>query len=213
MGGGEGGAARAAADAPGADARRRDIRAVGSIPPGAGGRLVDAVATALGDEDIEVRGEAFYLLVASGADIGSRIAPLLASPSKVARAHGALVLANRGDVSRAGEVARLARDESATVRSAAMGALGHMAVRAAPGALPDAAAAAEAVRSCLGDDSIEVRRSALQAAVHLGMGLAAAEKSGLAAAADAEIDRLLALCGGRHGDGGENNDGGGPGGN
>lgn len=196
MGGSGGGAAPAAADAPGADARRRDIRAVGSIPHGADGRLVDTVASALGDEDIEVRGEAFYRLVASGADIGERIAPLLASPSKVARAHGALVLANRGDVSRAGEVARLARDGSATVRSAAMGALGHMAVRAAPRPLPDAAAAAEAVRSCLGDGSIEVRRSALQAAVHLGMDLAAAERDGLAAAADAEIDRLLALCGG-----------------
>lgn len=193
MGGGEGGAA-AARDA---NARRRDIRAVGSIPRGAGGRLVDTVASALGDEDVEVSGEAFYLLVASGADIGRRIAPLLASPSRAARARGALVLANRGDMPRAGEVARLARDESATVRSAAMGALGHMAVRAAPGPLPDADAAAEAVRSCLGDGSVEVRRSALQAAVHLGMDLAAAEMSCLAAAADAEIDRMLALCGGR----------------
>lgn len=221
MGRGGRGGAGAPAPAPAQDAveRRRAIRAVGSIPPGADGRLVDRVASALGDEDIEVRGEAFYLLVASGADIGGRIAPLLASPSKIARAHGALVLANRGDVSRAGEVARLARDGSATVRSSAMGALGHMAARAAPGALPGAAGAAEAVRSCLGDGSIEVRRSALQAAVHLGMDLSPAERDGLAAAADAEIDRLLALCGGggtsrlssRDGDG--KNDGGGPGGN
>ena len=199
MGRGDGGGAGALAHDPaaGVEARRRGIRAVASIPPGADGRLVDRVASALGDEDIEVRGEAFYLLVASGADIGGRIAPLLASPSKVARAHGALVLANRGDVSRAGEVARLARDESATVRSSAMGALGHMAARAAPGPLPDAAAAIDAVRSCLVDDSIEVRRSALQAAVHLGMDLVPAERDSLAAAADAEIDRLLALCGWR----------------
>lgn len=162
--------------------------------PDAGAALVAGVAPALGDGDIEARGEAFRLLVASRADIGRHLAPLLASPSATVRAHVALVLANRGDASRAGEVARLARDGSAAVRSSAMGALGHMALRSAPRPLPDAEAAAAAVRSCLGDGSIEVRRSALQAAVHIGMALDAAERGSLRAAADEEIDRLLALC-------------------
>lgn len=219
MGGGAGeeGAAAGADMRPGAA-----VRALGSIPPGAGSALVDRVASALGDGDIEVRGEAFRLLVASRADIGRHIAPLLASPSSTVRAHSALVLANRGDAPLAGEVARLARDESAAVRSSAMGALGHMALRSAPRPLHCAPAAAEAVRSCLGDGSIEVRRSALQAAVHIGMELDAAEEAALQAAADAEIDRLLALysAGRRHrrGGGGGNrgdgdNDSGGPGGN
>ena len=210
-GAGGGGAADglAAADA---GARRRGIRAVGSLPRGVDGGLVDAVASALGDEDIEVRGEAFCLLVASAADIGGRIAPLLASPSGTARAHGALVLANRGDVRWAGEVARLARDGSAAVRSSAAAALGHMALRSSPRPLPDADAAAEAVRLCLGDESIEVRRSALQAAVHMRIDLAAAERGALESAADEEIDRLLALSAAAAAAGAVKNDGG-PGGN
>lgn len=193
----------------GGDAARARIRALASVPLAAGAEHVARVASALGDEDIEVRGEAFRLLVASGADIGGQIAPFLGSPSRAVRAHSALVLANRGDAPLAGEVARMARDESAAVRSSAVGALGHMAVRAGPGRLPAAAAAAAAVRSCLGDESVEVRRSAVQAAVHLGMGLTVAERGALAAAKDAEIDRLLALCAAAAGDGRDAGRGGG----
>lgn len=208
----------------GGDAARGRIRALESAPLAAGAEHVARVVSALGDEDVEVRGEAFRLLVACGADIGRHVAPFLCSPSRAVRAHSALVLANRGDASLAGEVAQMARDESPAVRSSAAAALGHMAVRARPGRLPAAAAAAAAVRSCLGDQSIEVRRSALQAAVHLGMGLTGAERGALAAAADGEIDRLLALCdaagggsgrdgGGGGGSGGNDGNGGGPGGN
>ena len=206
----------------GARARRDALRALGPALAAADGGAASLVASALGDEDVEVRGEAFRLLVACGADLGPHIAPLLASPSRTVRAHSALVLANRGDLRRAGEVARLARDESAAVRSSAVGALGHMAARSAPRPLPGADAAAAAVRSCLGDANIEVRRSALQAAVHIGMELAAAERGGLEAAADAEIDRLLALCpagagagggGGSHGRRSGDEYSGGPGGN
>lgn len=193
----------------GGDAARARIRALASVPLAAGAEHVARVASALGDEDIEVRGEAFRLLVASGADIGGQIAPFLGSPSRAVRAHSALVLANRGDAPLAGEVARMARDESAAVRSSAVGALGHMAVRAGPGRLPAAAAAAAAVRSCLGDENVEVRRSAVQAAVHLGMGLTVAERGALAAAKDAEIDRLLALCAAAAGDGRDAGRGGG----
>lgn len=187
MGTGGGGGAGAA------QARRDSLRALGPALAAADGAAAARAASALGDGDIEVRGEAFRLLVACGADIGPHIAPLLASPSRTVRAHSALVLANRGDLRRAGEVARLARDESAAVRSSAVGALGHMAARSAPRPLPDADAVAAAVRPCLVDCSLEVRRSALQAAVYLGMELGAAERGGLEAAADAEIDRLLAL--------------------
>ena len=191
----------------GGDAARARIRALESVPLAAGAEHVARVVSALGDEDIEVRGEAFRLLVASGADIGGQIAPFLGSPSRAVRAHSVLVLANRGDAPLAGEVARMARDESAAVRSSAVGALGHMAVRAGPGRLP--AAAAAAVRSCLGDEDVEVRRSAVQAAVHLGMGLTGAERGALAAAKDAEIDRLLALCAAAAGDGRDADRGGG----
>ena len=194
----------------GGDAARARIRALESVPLAAGAEHVARVVSALGDEDIEVRGEAFRLLVTSGADIGGQIAPFLGSPSRAVRSHSALVLANRGDAPLAGEVARMARDESAAVRSSAVGALGHMAVRAGPGRLPAAAAAATAaVRSCLGDEDVEVRRSAVQAAVHLGMGLTGAERGALAAAKDAEIDRLLALCAAAAGDGRDAGRGGG----
>ena len=163
------------------------------MPDGDGGRLVALAASALDDADIEVRGEAFSRLVASRADIAGHVEPLLASPSRNVRAFCALVLANRGDVQCAGAVAGLAGDPSATVRSCAMGSLGHMAIRASPAPLPGADAAASAVRSCLGDGDLEVRRSALHAAACLGMELAASERAALAAAGDAEIDGLLRL--------------------
>ena len=193
--GGGGGASGGRAPRPssGADPGRGGILRPPPLPDGADGRFVALAASALDDGDIEVRGEAFGRLVISRADIAGRIEPLLASPSRNVRAFCALVLANRGDVRCAGAVARLAGDPSATVRSCAMGSLGHMAVRASPAPIPDADAAERAVRSCLGDGSVEVRRSALHAAACLGIALAASERAALAAAGDAEIDRLLPL--------------------
>ena len=202
MGGGGGAGARApGGDANGGDSggsggggnSRDRIRRLRSAPDGDGGSLVALAAPALDDGDIEVRGEAFSRLVACRADIAGHVEPLLASPSRNVRAFCALVLANRGDVQCAGAVAALAGDSSAAVRSCAMGSLGHMALRASPSQLPAAGAAARAVRSCLGDGDLEVRRSALHAASCLGMGLAEPERDALAGAGDAEIDRLLRL--------------------
>lgn len=194
-GGGGGGASGDGAPRPsrGADPGRGGILRPPLPPDGADGRFVALAASALDDDDIEVRGEAFGRLVISRADIAEHVERLLGSPSRNVRAFCALVLANRGDVQCAGAVARLAGDPSATVRSCAMGSLGHMAVRASPAPLPDADAAARAVRSCLGDGSVEVRRSALHAAACLGIALTASERGALAAAGDAEIGRLLPL--------------------
>ena len=184
-------AAAIAARGPGTKAGK--MRALRLVRDAAGGSLAALAMPALADEDIEVRGEAFSTLVASAADIAGDIAPFLASPDKTVRAHSALVLANRGDARLAGRVALLAADASAAVRAAAMGSLGHMAVRSArlplPGAGPGAPAA---VRACLFDASLEVRRSALQAASDMGLELSESEAGALAAAGDAEIDRLLA---------------------
>lgn len=194
-GGGGGGEARAPGGAAkgGGGPNRDRIRRLRSVPDRDGSRLVELAVSALDDADIEVRGEAFSRLVAGRADIAGHIEPHLASPSRNVRAFCALVLANRGDVQCAGAVAGLAGDPSAAVRSCAMGSLGHMAVRASPAPLPGADAAVRAVRSCLGDGDLEVRRSALHAAACLGMELTSSEGAALAAAGDAEIDRLLQL--------------------
>lgn len=192
--GGGGGARAPGGAAKGGGGPNRDkIRRLRSVPDGDGSRLVELAVSALDDADIEVRGEAFSRLVAGRADIAGHVEPLLASPSRNVRAFCALVLANRGDVQCAGAVAGLAGDPSAAVRSCAMGSLGHMAVRASPAPLPGADVAVRAVRSCLGDGDLEVRRSALHAAACLGMELTSSEGAALAAAGDAEIDRLLQL--------------------
>jgi len=83
-GGGGGGASGDGAPRPsrGADPGRGGILRPPLPPDGADGRFVALAASALDDDDIEVRGEAFGRLVISRADIAEHVERLLGSPSR-----------------------------------------------------------------------------------------------------------------------------------
>ena len=103
------------------------------------------------DESLRVRGEAFAWLIANDEDISKTIAACL---NHTVRGYCALVLANRGDSDKAGEIAYLVKDESAMVRSCAVGALGYLKSKEYAGA----------ILALFDDESDEVRQSAEHAA-------------------------------------------------
>ncbi len=161
--------------------RASGTRRIGEL---AGRGAVWEVISALDDPDVAVRGEAFAALVSEEADISERLARALGSPSRNVRGFCALVLANRGDGGRAGELAALASgDPSSMVRSCALGALGYL--RAS------GPAASAAVRGGFADPNVETRRSALKAALDMGVALSPSDVEALSAGGDGELLRML----------------------
>lgn len=158
----------------------------------------------LDDPDVRVRGEAFASLLSNKNDISGTLAAALDSPTPNIRAFSALVLGNRGDCGAlprltakkvTGRLVEMTRDDSALVRSCALGALGHL---GAGGIDAD-------IRRCLRDQNLEVVKSALGAAIdtgcHIpGAELAACQKTagrngdGRIQETDAELDRLVSAA-------------------
>ncbi|WKT58205.1 HEAT repeat domain-containing protein [Candidatus Nitrosotenuis chungbukensis] len=82
----------------------------------------------------------------------------LNSQSKNVRGYSLLVLANRSDRKAIPKIIDLMSDESAMVRSCAVGALGHL----------KASEAILAIQKCMEDPNSEVRKSAIKAAIDIG---------------------------------------------
>ena len=125
-------------------------------------KMLKDVTALLDDSDIQIRGEAFSLLIL--ADIEGAFDVLvecLRLPSKNIRAFVALVLANRGDHIRIliPNLVKLAEDESAMVRSCAIGALSHL----------NANDQGEIFVKALSDVNLEVRNGALHAIIKMGI--------------------------------------------
>lgn len=114
---------------------------------------VEYAISMLNDDDIRIRGEAFYTMMLIDRDVAPILEQHLSNPARYIRAFCSLILANRGDVGSAPHIVPLLNDDSSLVRSCSLGALGHM--RYAP--------ATHMAEELLDDKNKEVRISARQA--------------------------------------------------
>lgn len=145
--------------------------------------VIRLAVAGLGDTHIEVRGEAFSSLLLNKNKITEQLIEGLASENKYTRAFSALVLANRRDPGGVQEIVKLTKDDSSTVRSCALGALGFLRVDAA-----------KAILECLSDPVLDVRQSALKAAIDTRCSLREQDINSIAGEKDAEMQNMLTVA-------------------
>lgn len=143
--------------------------------------IIEKIISKLDDEDIQVRGEAFSSLILNENKISDLLIKNLSSDSKYVRGYGALVLANRNDTNAITEIIKLTNDKSAMVRSCALGALGHLKAKQAK----------EVIENCLTDSNLEVKKSALQAAIFIDDKISESKIKEISKEKDSELERLL----------------------
>jgi HEAT repeat protein len=147
-------------------------------------KILGLIISELDDKDIEVRGEAFSTLMLNENDISDILIEGLKNQNKNIRGYSALILANRNDKKGIAKIVELTADESAMVRSCAVGALGHM----------KANQACLAIRKCLDDSNLEVKKSAIKSAIDIGDKNLLEKLDDLSKENDPEIEKLLALA-------------------
>lgn len=119
---------------------------------------VKALIEMLDDEDIEVRGETFCVLIINPNDIAKHLVNRLGHERKNVRGFSSLVLANRGEKQSARYISPLVHDKSSLVRSCAIASLGYL--RADRHILD--------ICSGLNDENIEVVKTALKSILDIG---------------------------------------------
>ena len=142
---------------------------------------IQKIILMLDDADIAVTGEAFSSLMLNDNNISKYLIDALYSESKNVRAHASLILANRKEHTAIRDIARLAGDRHPAVRACALGALGHL----------KAQGMGTAIRTCLTDPDMEVRKSAIKAAIDTGEHLSEDVIQELLLQKDPEIKRLI----------------------
>lgn len=147
-------------------------------------KILSLIVSELDDKDIEVRGEAFSTLMLNENDISEILIEGLKNQNKNIRGYSALILANRNDRKAIAKIVELTSDESAMVRSCAVGALGHM----------KANQACLAIRRCLDDSNLEVKKSAIKSAIDIGDRNLLEKLDELSKENDPEIEKLLVLA-------------------
>ena len=143
--------------------------------------IIKKIISKLDDEDIQVRGEAFSSLILNENKISNLLIENLRSDSKNIRGFTALVLGNRNDVNAIPEIVKLTNDERSMVRSCALGALGHLKAKQAK----------DAIENCLTDSNLEVKKSALQAAIYIDDVISENKINEISKDNDPELKRLL----------------------
>lgn len=146
-------------------------------------KIINKIISKLDDPDIEVRGEVFSSLVLNNNKITQFLIDNLNSESKNVRGFSALVLANRKELDAIPSLVNLTKDSSSMVRSCAVGALGYL----------NAKNAQQAIHDCLFDSSVEVKKSALKAAIDIDYKISEKEISEITKESDDEITSLLTL--------------------
>ena len=147
-------------------------------------KLVKLIISQLDDVEIEVRGEAFSSLVLNENNISEILIENLKSESKNIRGFSALVLANRQNRKGVLAIIPLTKDESSMVRGCALGALGYLKAQQARGA----------IQNCFTDTNLEVKKSALKAAIDIGEKLPPDAIKKFKEENDPELDKLLILA-------------------
>ena len=143
--------------------------------------VIEKIISKLNDEDIQVRGEAFSALILNDNEITDLLIKSLNSDNKNIRGFLALVLANRNEGKAIPYIINLTKDESALVRSCALGALGHLKTKQAK----------DVVENCLTDSNLEVKKSALQAAIYIDYMISESKIKEISKEMDPELGRLL----------------------
>ncbi|MBM3894823.1 MAG: HEAT repeat domain-containing protein [Thaumarchaeota archaeon] len=146
-------------------------------------QIINKMISKLDDPDIEVRGEVFSALVLNNNKIARVLIDNLNSESKNVRGFTALILANRKEMSAIPLLINLTKDSSSMVRSCAVGALGYL----------NAKNAQQAIHDCLFDSNIEVKKSAIKAAIDIDYKISEKEINEITKDRDDEITSLLAL--------------------
>ena len=147
-------------------------------------KILELVISIFDDPDIELRGEAFSALLLNNGNISEIILQGLKSQSKNIRGYCALVLANRNERKAISEIIQLTEDESAMVRSCAVGALGFL----------KAQEAKSAIQKCLDDSNIEVKKSAIKSAIDIKDKSLLSKINNLAQENDPDINKLIILA-------------------
>jgi len=166
------------------DSKEEKIKILESLSDSNDPQIINKIISKLDDLEIEVRGEAFSVLVLNKNNISEFLIKNLNSDSKNIRGYSALVLANRKNAESISSIIDLTKDPSSMVRSCALGALGFL----------KANAASQAIHNCFSDFNLEVKKSALKAAIDLGDKLHPKEIEKISEEKDEEIQRLLVLA-------------------
>ena len=145
--------------------------------------IISEIIKMLDDKEIQVRGEAFSTLVLNPKNISNILINNLESNSKNIRGFTILVLANRNDKIAIKEIAKLTNDDNSMVRSCALGALGYL----------NAKEFSKNIHDCFSDSNIEVKRSALYAAISMDGKISLEDISKLRKENDDEIEKILKM--------------------
>jgi HEAT repeat protein len=167
-----------------AGSKEEKIKFLESLSNSKDPEIIQLIISKLDDPEIEVRGEAFSSLVLNENNISEFLKEGLLSENKNVRGFSALVLANRQNSEGIQSIILLTKDESSLVRACALGALGYL----------KAHQASKAIRSCFSDSNLEVKKSALKAAIDIGEKLPLEEINELKKENDSELDKLLVLA-------------------
>ena len=145
--------------------------------------ILETIISTLGDEDIEVRGEAYSSLVLNKNKISDFLINNLNSTNENIRSSILLVLANRNETSAIPEIIKLVKDERAIVRSCALGALRYLKAQEAKNIFLEA----------LSDPNIEVRKNALQAIIDFEIIVSENKIEKNFKEKDSEIEKMISL--------------------
>ncbi len=138
------------------------IQALESLIDVSSPNIIEHVIVKLNDDDIRVRGEAFSLLLLNKSEkISKCLIKSLNSTNKNIRGFASLALANRNDRDAIPELIRLSDDEHSTVRSCAIGALGHLGAGTQN--------VQDTLYNALFDKNAQVKKSAAQAIIKAGI--------------------------------------------
>jgi len=163
------------------DSKEEKIRLLESLANSDDPEIISNIISKLDDSDIEIRGEAFSSLVLNENNISNQLIQNLKSESKNIRGFSALVLANRRNLEAVSEIIYLTKDQSGMVRACALGALGYL----------KAKKASKEIHECFSDTNLEVKKSALKAALDIGDKISSEEIIKLSKESDPEIEKLL----------------------
>lgn len=147
-------------------------------------KALEIIISGLDDEDIEIRGEVFSALLLNENNISSVLLQGLKSQNKNIRGYCALVLANRNEKNAISSIVQLTEDQSAMVRSCAVGALGYL----------RAVEAAFAIQKCLNDSNVEVIKSAIKSSIDIKDKSLISKLDMLAKQDDPEINKLVVFA-------------------
>ena len=164
--------------------KEEKIKTLESLTNSEDAEIINLIISKLDDSDIEVRGEAFSSLVLNENKISPALISNLNSESKNIRGFSALVLANRQNPEGIQSIIPLTKDESSMVRTCALGALGYL----------KAQQASKAIQECFVDSNLEVKKSALKAAIDIGEKLPTEVINELKKQSDPELEKLLILA-------------------